>query len=298
MSFLIFACPKSGTTWLQRLVSQHPQAVCAESRAFGDYFDPHSLSRPHLTLEAYLGILSHYLAPAVGALGPGATSFYRTLLFNFLDTLATTTLGVVGKPVYGEKLTPYRGTAEHALTVLAEYHPGIKFVNLTRDGRDVIVSGTVQWLNDRARRAAPTERVAFERALKDHTLPAAEFEMFLEYWTDSVRAGLKARGRFRHYLHLSYEQLITDPEFQIKTLFEFLDLGASPDVVNSCVQATEFERLSGGRPRGQEDQTSLFRKGVAGDWKTWFTASQRERFNQQAGDLLSELGYTSCAAEV
>ena len=99
------------------------------------------------------------------------------------------------KSIYGEKFTPYVTTAEHALELLHEYHPGIKFVNLTRDGRDVIVSGAAQWLNHRLRRAPAGEKAAFEKALKNHAILPEDFEMFLGYWTEAVTAGLKARDR-------------------------------------------------------------------------------------------------------
>jgi hypothetical protein len=44
LSYLIFASPKSGTTWMQRLISEHPDAICSESRLFGDYFHPNPTS--------------------------------------------------------------------------------------------------------------------------------------------------------------------------------------------------------------------------------------------------------------
>ncbi len=291
MSFLIFACPKSGTTWLQQLLSHHPDAVCAESRAFGDYYDSKSLRTPHLTLEKYTSILSQYFAPGVDALKPEAATFYRTLLFNWLDTLAVTTKAAVNKRVYGEKFTPYQATADHALNILREYHPDLKFVNLTRDGRDVIVSGTVQWLNLRLRQAPPDEHEAFEKPLREHTIPPADFNMFLDYWLDAVRAGLKARRFFRHYLHLSYENFIEAPLHQATKLLEFLGLDADSRTVDSCVQATAFNKLSGGRQRGDEDTHSFFRKGVVGDWKNWLSPEQQRVFEDRAGDLLKALGY-------
>jgi len=56
------------------------------------------------------------------------------------------------------------------------------------------------------------------------------------------------------------------------------------------VRAASFERLAGGRSRGQE-AASFFRKGVAGDWKNVFTERNKQDFKAAAGDLLIELGY-------
>jgi hypothetical protein len=56
------------------------------------------------------------------------------------------------------------------------------------------------------------------------------------------------------------------------------------------VSAASFEKLAGGRRRGQE-AASFFRKGVAGDWKNVFTEQDKRNFKAAAGDLLIELGY-------
>ena len=289
VAYFIFACPKSGTTWLQRLLSAHPSAPCAESRAFGDYYCDNPLSRPHLTLEKYLQIVSHHFAPAVARVAPENREFQRTLLFNVLDTLAATAIQATGKRVYGEKLTPYRGTALPAVQALREYHPLVKFIHLTRDGRDVIVSGAAQWMNLRLHRATEDQKPILTRALAARTIGPEDFEMFLEYWLDAVTAGLKARALFPNYLHASYERLVAEPESQTRRLLEFLELDSSPEVLRSCLDAASFAKLSGGRARGEEDRRNFFRKGVAGDWPNWFSVEQTAVFAQRAGDLLRQL---------
>jgi hypothetical protein len=45
------------------------------------------------------------------------------------------------------------------------------------------------------------------------------------------------------------------------------------------------------RPQGEEDSASFFRKGVAGDWRSVFTARDREIYKEMAGDRLIEMGY-------
>jgi hypothetical protein len=61
--------------------------------------------------------------------------------------------------------------------------------------------------------------------------------------------------------------------------------------VTRCIEAASFEKLSKGRKRGEEDPSSFFRKGVAGDWKHVFTQREKEAFDREAGDLLARLGY-------
>jgi hypothetical protein len=242
-------------------------------------------------MEKYLDFLKNHFAPTVDGLTPADTSFYRTALFNLVDALAFTSLSTVGKSTYGEKLTPYRGTAGHVVELLHEYNPGIRFVNLTRDGRDVIVSGAAQWLNLRLRRAPAEGKAVFEKALRERALWPEDFEMFLDHWTDAVAAGLKARELFGNYREISYERFIAEPMAQTAELFDFLGLDSGPDMVRSCVEAAAFDKLSGGRRRGQEDPNSFFRKGEVGDWKNWFTRAHRDLFASRAGHLLEALGY-------
>ena len=74
-------------------------------------------------------------------------------------------------------------------------------------------------------------------------------------------------------------------------LLRFLGAAADEGSVGRCVGAASFERLSKGRARGDEDPSSFFRKGVAGDWRNTFTEQDRRVFEQAAGDLLARLGY-------
>ncbi|MEO8481269.1 MAG: sulfotransferase domain-containing protein [Acidobacteriota bacterium] len=291
LSFLIFASPKSGTTWLQRLLSAHPEAVCAESRAFGDYFDLSPGGRPRLTVETYVDGLSHHYAPSVDGLRRGDTPFYRALLFNMIDAMAETTLRATDKRVYGEKLTPYQGTARQVLDRLHDYNSDVRLVNLVRDGRDVIVSGGVQWLNLRRVAAAPGREAEHDEAIAAHHIRDDDFERFLHHWTDAVSAAREARQRFSHVLDVRYEDVLGAPHAQVTMLCAFLGIDASHDVVARCVEAASFRALSGGRERGTEDAHSFFRKGVAGDWRNWLTPAQRDRFATEAGDLRRAMGY-------
>jgi radical SAM protein with 4Fe4S-binding SPASM domain len=292
LAFVVFASPKSGTTWLQRLISAHPAAVCAESRAFGDYLGSNAAGFPHLTMEKYLRVLSQYLAPSVSSLSSHDEGFYRLLLFDWLDVLAASARSATGKRVYGEKATPYPGTALAVIDSLHRYNPDLKFVHLVRDGRDVIVSGAAQWQHQRCGSVSEQESQTAERQLKDRELRDDDFQRFLETWIDSVSAGLAARERFPNWLELRYESLLAEPSVSVSKLFNFLEIDSHPELVRKCLDAVSFEKLSGGRKPGQEDGHSFFRKGVAGDWRNWFDARHVSAFDNRAGELLARLGYS------
>ena len=293
LSYVIFASPKSGTTWLQRLLSSHPSVICTESRLFGDYYAHNPLSQPHVTLEKYVSILSHYYSPATAGLRPGDTDFYHQLLFHTIDTFATTTMTATGKTVYGEKLTPYKQTAAHAVEMLHRYNPNLRFINLVRDGRDVIVSGASHWLNLRLRQAGDADKAVWEQRIADRSIFGEDFDNFLDYWTDATAAGLDAHRRFDHVLDVRYESLLADPVGGAKSLLEFLGVNASATTVSECVEAASFKTMSGGRTEGDEDRHSFFRKGVAGDWQKWLTPAQLDAFDTRAGELMQRAGYSS-----
>src|SRR5262245_54165119 len=118
MRYLVLACAKSGTTWLQRLLSAHPEVHCSETRPAGEYVSTENPAGIHISLEAYVSLLSrHYFPPVPAAESP---AFHRTLLFNLIDTIAETSRRASGKPVYGEKLTPFSGTASQVVERLHE----------------------------------------------------------------------------------------------------------------------------------------------------------------------------------
>lgn len=288
MSYIVMACAKSGTTWMQRLLSAHPHVHCSETRLFGDYLSTENPSGIHISLEKFVGLMSRHYSPPVAS-GQSA-AFSRELLFNLVDTIAETSRRASGKPIYGEKITPFHGTAVDVVRRLHEYNPELRFVNLVRDGRDVIVSGFSQRAN--ARIAKGGEEAARHREmLERREASEPEFKFFLGMWEDAVRAGLEAARLFPNYLELRYEALLANPQRQAAKLLKFLGADASPEQVDACIKASSFEQLSGGRRPGEEDRSSFFRKGVAGDWRNWLNSSQVEAFERATGDLLDALGY-------
>jgi hypothetical protein len=69
------------------------------------------------------------------------------------------------------------------------------------------------------------------------------------------------------------------------------DLSVSGEMLLGTVYARRFEANAGGRAKGSEDVASHYRKGVAGDWMSHFTAEHADYFVRTFGDLLIDLGY-------
>jgi hypothetical protein len=91
-----------------------------------------------------------------------------------------------------------------------------------------------------------------------------------------------------------FEDLVANPAARFCEIFE--ELGILPGLVSEwtvreIVERHSFERLSGGRKKGQEDLHSHFRKGTPGDWRNHFTARHVAYFQGLYNVLLLKLGY-------
>jgi lipopolysaccharide transport system ATP-binding protein len=91
---------------------------------------------------------------------------------------------------------------------------------------------------------------------------------------------------------IRYEDLLLNDsaileEIFLKRCLLGVDAAALREAVNSC----RFESLSQGRKRGEEDVSSHWRKGVAGDWRNYFTPKIKKIFKRRYGELLIMSGY-------
>ena len=91
---------------------------------------------------------------------------------------------------------------------------------------------------------------------------------------------------------IRYEDLLEDDERILeRVLNDRCELGVPASDLRTAVAQESFERLSGGRKRGEEDVSAHYRKGIAGDWRNYFTEPLKDRFKEGYGDLLVAAGY-------
>lgn len=93
---------------------------------------------------------------------------------------------------------------------------------------------------------------------------------------------------------IRFEDLLTrTSEILEPTLLDRCELGVPRGRLRRAIQNQSFERLSGGRRPGEEEVASHYRKGVAGDWRNYFTEPVKDAFKERWGDLLVATGYES-----
>jgi len=271
--FFIVGCPKSGTTWLQRMLNTHPQIVCRGEGKFGPLLLP---------------LLKQALATcnARQTAGPDMNYTDEQLEYLFITTIGLYLSNALRpRPevrCVGEK------TPEHALLVpiLAQLFPRAKFIQIIRDARDGIVSG---WFANLRRGREFTDRFP--------DLPSYIAYYVNSHWIPYITTARSIAGtQPQRYFELRYEDLHAEPEPWIRRLLTFLEVDATDEAVARCRRDGSFERLSGGRQPGQEDPNSHFRKGIVGDWRNHFDQGCIETFMAHGGQMLRALGYEPCPA--
>jgi hypothetical protein len=264
----IVACGRSGTTMLRVMFEQHPDiAIPPES-----YF-PVSFWRRR----------ARYGAPGGGVdlavMADDLLHHDRFLAWRVDPALVRSTLtGVApdypeairrvyalyasshGKSRYGDKTPPF---LMH-MRMLAEQFPEARFIHLVRDGRDVVLS------------------------LRDQPFAPSSFTGSSEYWSARVRRARQAGERLgpARYREIRYEDLVANPERELTTLCEFIELDFTPAMLaygdTSQIPLTDKMRTSGAaQPPGASRR----------DWRSQLTARQLAVVEAVAGEQLVAFGY-------
>ncbi|MGB8843846.1 MAG: sulfotransferase [Aliidongia sp.] len=274
--FFIGGAAKSGTTWLQVLLDNHPAISCNGEGHFPTYLIPRVIG----AIDEYNQDIDWKNQTVFGEL-PGYPQLREDQIgYLWASAIALQLTAQMREPairLIGEK-TPDN---VRFFALLKSAFPAAKFIHIVRDGRDCAVSG---WFHNL--RVSPdwtretfTSMDAYVRAL------AAE-------WAGNVGAGSRfGEANPDSYLALRYEDLAADPIRELARVLAFLGAESGPDILETCLGAASFERLSGGRARGDENRDSLFRKGTSGDWRQHFTAETTRIFTEQAGEWLARYGY-------
>ncbi len=276
--FFVAATEKSGTTWLQSLIDAHPNAACRGEGQFFTQLAP-KLATATNEYHAFVTRLNKTVFAETGGFPPIDRRHYRFLVRS---AVALMMAGYGDRPditAVGEK-TP--GTIR-ALPQMKELFPEAKVVFILRDGRDAAVSGWIhlvrQWGPEKGQEKLENYAKRFARIWRQDYESAHRF----------------ADAHPADFLELRYEALHADPHRELSHVFAFLGLAHDDATLAGCVEAASFDKLSGGRARGEENRDSQFRKGIVGDWQNHFDQAAIDAFNGGAGDLLCELGYADAA---
>jgi len=262
---------RSGTTLLRVMLDRHPElAIPDESYFIPQLADRH---RGHIDPAAFLDDLRRLptlreweveivdvearLAPEM-ELGEAIGVVYLAYAARF------------AKRRWGDKTPMYM---QH-LPTLERLFPHALYVHLIRDGRDAAVSFLEM----------PAGIVTRTWA---HPDDAAGFAC---QWRSEVLAA-KALGRRagERYLEVRYEQLVADPEQELRRIAAHAGFP---------FEEAMLAHASGVDVSAKPHQQSLSKPVTPGlrDWRTEMSADDVRAFEEVAGDLLVELGYSATAS--
>ncbi|MBA3472886.1 MAG: sulfotransferase domain-containing protein [Rubrobacter sp.] len=310
--FFVVGHQKSGTTWLMTTLDSHPEILCqGEGRPFGrnwrqEHLKQRRVSYPPTSLYNAIASsedLRYWIERSVWSRGDDSDEHLANLTGLAVEYFLTQQLLGTGKRLVGDKtVLSDPGIVEE----IGKICPDAKVIHIIRDGRDVLVSQMHHRWNQAEDQGGTSKITSSQLAKRERyredpqRLLNTKKGIFPRKWVGNnaakwgdVISKTREDGRAllgANYEEVRYEDLLERPEEEVGRLLEFLGADASEQAVRRCVSAASFEKLTGGRERGQE-AASFFRKGIAGDWKNVFTEKNKQEFKAAAGNLLVKLGY-------
>lgn len=259
----IVGCPRSGTTWLRRMLEKNPLVKTGpESHLFDKYIGPllkNWDSDKNKALQTKTG-LSLYL---------DENTFLNVSRKYVLELFLSRIDGLKPDELFIEK------TPQHAqyLPEIMKLFPKCKIVHIVRDARDVVSSllaASKSWGADWAPESA---------------IVAARTWVSLVNAVDSSRDLIPA-GQF---YQLRYRDLVTSTLTEMKELSNFLNIHWELDALEAVIKKFDAARLL--NVRGGEDSTKFLRKGRPGSWKTDLSLLQKFEVWYVAHKTMEKFGY-------
>lgn len=243
----IVGSPRSGTTWLQKILGSHPSVVTAqESELFTSFIGPS---------------IRHFDSQLNSPSGRGGTGLpcyltteqFEALMREFFYRVVSRVKDYSDKKLFVEK------TPSHALVIDVVHRvlPAARFIHIVRDPRDVAAS-----------------MIAASKSWGSNWAPKNIFSA-ARMWGHHVRSAEKKLGfvQERQKLTLRYEDLKAAIFDKTKEILDFVGLDAQDKIVNSIIKGSEtfqlkkygeFAKISG---ETVGDPKDFVRKGTTGGWR-------------------------------
>ena len=284
---VVVGCPRSGTSLLAVMLDSHPELTVPPETSFigtlaalqgtGDalrqtFFDIVTADRITISNWSDFGLDMEALRRQLEAIEPfTVTAGLRAFYALFAQSQ--------GKPRCGEKTPSYVFIMPMIAALLPETH----FIHLIRDPGDTALSWRKTWF-----------------------APSQDLRVLGEAWKKHVEAGRRAAGLVRRYTEVRFEDLVQNPERELRRVCEYLALRWDPVMLDYGAQgAARVERLQGRRhARGQmiarEERTRIHANLTRAPdtdrlavWRREMTAAERRGLEEAAGPLVRELGYAA-----
>lgn len=264
--FFVVGCARSGTTLLRCMLDSHPRLAVPPESHFIARLAPRTARSP-FDIEQILRHLQIRTWDIDAAAVRDAVVRQQAVTFaEQVHALFGLYARARGKQRWGDKTPDY---VEHMCTIAAIF-PDALFIHVIRDGRDVATSLT-QWPWGPASPVGGAFR-----------------------WRRKVTRGRRDGAALPadRYLELRLEDLVADPEGELRRLCAFLGEAFDPAML-------DYHRTAAERMREPQETFMAFthphlaKPPTAGlrNWRTGLTTAQQEAIEAVCAPLLRDLGY-------
>jgi Sulfotransferase family len=283
----MFGSPRSGSTWLRQMLTEHPGVEAIDEPTIGYHLSPFLSNEPgyqaeDLDLDTFTlrrvveGNPERFFAAKYADVWvPGL----RRLLNDRFQAHLEREVG--GSAPAEALLLVKEPNGSQSADVIMRAQPDARLLFLLRDGRDVVDSELASFAVG-----------AWQARTFDHMRGVAESERLdfvirsAHQWlwrTEVVETAFAEHGGPKHWLR--YEDLLAEPERHLAGVLEWLGLPLELTDVAAIVERFKFERQSGRGP------TEMTRSAQPGAWRENLRADERAAVGDILGAKLRELGY-------
>ena len=268
---VVAGCPRSGTTWLQLLLAQHPKvATCNETSLF-------------VYVE---GLQRRWSWEFDRSPSPRQVGLSRLLSQQEFDGLcrdfAAAVISKIGRLQPGAEIVLDK-TPEHILQweLILKLFPDAYFLHVVRDPRGVAAS------------MLAASRSPWGAAWASKTVVTAATR-----WREAIEAGRHLAKATDRFLEVRYESVLSDGPAQLERICEWLDLTYAPDFPAKAVEACRIENLRSGSSSIaapwalKEEPPDFFRRGEANGWRDELRGVDVKTLEYLVRDLMVDVGYT------
>ena len=276
----IFGSPRSGSSWMMRLLSTRPEIAVVNESYLGAHLVP-------VGGEVEAG---EYYEHGERAEDPSYffAREYMPVLRPLLRGLALrgfdNQLRHMGHDPIPNWVAIKEPNGSHAADTIVSLLPRSRMLFLLRDGRDVVDSlvdamlGKESWWAERTRSLGrpPQERLAF---VSQHSNLWVRRTMATQRGFESLPSDQR--------LLVRYEDLLADTPAQLHRIFDWLRLGVTPAQVREIAARHAFESAPDERRGPGKDM----RAASPGLWRENLTEDEQRTMQKIMGPKLAELGY-------
>jgi len=265
----IVGCSRSGTTWMQLLLYQHPAvATVQETHLFDWYISPF--------YEIFKRDSSN-----VGKRKVGLSEIISQNEFDeFVSSIIEKTLFKI-KKVKNNAEVIVEKTPEHVrfYRLICRFIPDAYFIHIIRDPRSVVSS-----------------MLHAKKLWGSATAPAGGVISASKRWVSDVNSGLSIKGHTPNYLQIFYENLVHNGKDELRRALDFIGLDYDEDMlkimINSCSISNLKNKTMSNSPWSLSNEPkNFYRKGKTASWKEELSPSQINQVEYISKDLMTLFGY-------